>query len=78
MAHNIIQEFLNKITHIKSTSVKQLGSLVQEDIKQARKRAVYLQLLLWVARVTRTEGIAGTARTAQHAWRARKHFRSYC
>ncbi|KAG3003710.1 hypothetical protein PC119_g15860 [Phytophthora cactorum] len=39
MAHNIIQEFLNKITHIKSTSVKQLGSLVQEDIKQARKRS---------------------------------------
>ncbi|ETL38959.1 hypothetical protein L916_09590 [Phytophthora nicotianae] len=39
MAHNIIQEFRNKITHIKSTSVKQLGSLVQEDIKQARARS---------------------------------------
>ncbi|KAG7393200.1 Potassium voltage-gated channel sub H member 5 [Phytophthora pseudosyringae] len=39
MAHNIIQEFRNKITHIKQTSVKQLGSLVQEDIKQARERS---------------------------------------
>jgi len=42
MAHNIIQEFLNKITDIKKTSVKQLGSLVQEDIKQARERSGFL------------------------------------
>uniref|UniRef100_H3HCU4 Cyclic nucleotide-binding domain-containing protein n=2 Tax=Phytophthora ramorum TaxID=164328 RepID=H3HCU4_PHYRM len=39
MAHNIIQEFRNKITHIKQTPVKQLGTLVQEDIKQARDRS---------------------------------------
>lgn len=39
MAHSIIQEFRNKITHIKRTSVKQLGSLVQEDVKQARERS---------------------------------------
>ncbi|KAK1945819.1 Potassium/sodium hyperpolarization-activated cyclic nucleotide-gated channel 1 [Phytophthora citrophthora] len=39
MAHSILQEFRNKITHIKLTSVKQLNSLVQEDIKQARERS---------------------------------------
>ncbi|KAF4324901.1 hypothetical protein BBO99_00001854 [Phytophthora kernoviae] len=39
MAHSIIQEFRNKITHIKKTPVKQLDSLVQEDVKQARERS---------------------------------------
>ncbi|KAG7400793.1 Potassium voltage-gated channel sub H member 5 [Phytophthora boehmeriae] len=39
MANSILQEFRNKITHIKKTSVKQLGSLVQEDVKQARERS---------------------------------------
>ncbi|KAI9987796.1 hypothetical protein PInf_023840 [Phytophthora infestans] len=39
MAHSIIQEFRNNIMHFKNTSVKQLGSLVQEDIKQARERS---------------------------------------
>ncbi|RLN63514.1 hypothetical protein BBJ28_00022808 [Nothophytophthora sp. Chile5] len=39
MAHNLLQEFRNKIRHIKQTSVTQLGPLVQEDLKQARERS---------------------------------------
>ncbi|OWZ24312.1 hypothetical protein PHMEG_000677 [Phytophthora megakarya] len=39
MAQSILQEFRNKITDIKRTSVKQLAPLVQEDVKQARERS---------------------------------------
>lgn len=39
MASNILAEFRKKITHIKKTSVKQLGSLITEDLKQARMRS---------------------------------------
>jgi CRP-like cAMP-binding protein len=39
MASNILLEFRKKITNIKKTSVTQLGSLISEDLKQARVRS---------------------------------------
>ncbi|KAJ0412771.1 hypothetical protein ATCC90586_002401 [Pythium insidiosum] len=37
MAHNILQEFKKKITHIKQTSLRHLGPLIQEDVRSAKK-----------------------------------------
>ncbi|KAJ0410307.1 hypothetical protein P43SY_002639 [Pythium insidiosum] len=40
MAHNILQEFKKKITHIKQTSLRHLGPLIQEDVRSAKKADV--------------------------------------